>query len=159
MKKLLLTFIAALVCMISVATAQTRLEWKNHGIEFTLAKDLVVQTNTSENFVAVSKSKDFAVSMGPLDRTGLTEQQLGEIIGEKALDDLGIDPESAEIETFECTGGHGAFIMGVDQDGQLCMMAAAVSSYGKKALIVVEYFSEARAREAGELLGSIKFNR
>lgn len=159
MKKIFLTLIAAIVCMISVATAQTRMEWKTLGIEFTLAKGLVVQTNDAEAFVAASESEDFVVSLGPLDRAGVPDHMLGKIVGELAINKMGIDAESAEIDTFSFFGGHGSFIMGVDNDGQFCLMAIAVSAYDRKALVVAEYFTEEHIEEAVALLSSIQFKK
>ena len=157
MKKNFLTIIAVMLCMISVSTAQTTMEWSDYKIQFTFSDDLQELTNTSDNYVAASPSKDFVISLGPCDYSGVDEKTMGELLTQTALQDLGINIDDAEIEEFTCVKGAGVYIIGTNRDGQLCLMALALSKATKKALFVAEFFSEERAKEAGMVLGSITF--
>lgn len=85
-----MTIIAVMLCMISVSTAQTTMEWSDYKIQFTFSEDLQEMINTSDNFVAASPSKDFVISLGPCDYSGVDEKTMGKLLTQTALQDLGI---------------------------------------------------------------------
>lgn len=134
-------------------------EWEALNIEFSVMGDFEVRENTEENFIASTKSNDFVILLAPADTEGLDERSLGKELANLAIQQCGFDPNEMEIETFDCDGGFGGYILGVDSEGRLCLLALAKSldEESDVCVVITEYIPEDRAEDAGKMLGSIRF--
>jgi len=133
--------------------------WESLGIEFSIAKDFVVKEHTDTDFEARSEDDDFLIVVKPVDTTGMTPKDMGAELASNAISTLGFDPNDIEVETFDCKGGFGGYIPGVDKNGLACLMAIAIpeDDDANTGVVVMEYFPESRAKEAGENLARIRF--
>ncbi|MCR5454099.1 MAG: hypothetical protein K6F33_03835 [Bacteroidales bacterium] len=161
MKKFFLTIAIVIIGMVSIASAQTIYTWESYNVSFTILSDLKVTTNADAKFEAVSSAGDIYFGCTPNNYEGTTEEELGKAVAELAYETAGIDPTTAEINVFQCQGGEGMYIVGKDKDGTHCLIAMVfnTASQVKNSIVVVEYFAEARAEDAGKMLSLISFNK
>jgi hypothetical protein len=150
MKKVVFWTIAALVFASMSACAQTKFEWKQYGLSFSVPSNFKVAKNTATEFEASNSNIHLTIEV--FDHEGISGEALGKTLGEIALE---LDMEDAEIGELRLTTLEGAYIEGtvddvgtilvllIDEDSNIALLSTIVYADGfeKQATNICNSFS------------------
>jgi hypothetical protein len=150
MKKVFFGAVAAMLLMSMSAVAQTKFEWKQYGLSFSVPSGFKVTKNTETAFEASNSKMQLNIEV--FDHDGVSEDVLGEILGNMAVE---LEMEDAEIGELRLTTLEGAYIEGtvsgtgtilvllLDTDSNIALLSTIVYADGleKQATAICNSFA------------------
>ena len=150
MKKIL--FSAVLTSLLFATfqlSAQTTMEWEDHGIGFSVPDDFSIITNSGEEFTAVNEH--LFLSMAPIQDETVTEDNLALAVVQMAVEmqyDVVSEADAIEIDDFI-----GYYVKGT-LDGSHAVVMALMDTESSTNLLVIIAYDEGYENQALRIAAS-----
>ena len=136
MKKIqFLAVLSALLFTSVQLSAQTAMEWTDHGIGFSVPDDFSIVTNTGEEFTAVNEH--VFLTMAPIQDETITEDNLAEAVVEMAKEleyDVVDEADAIDIDDFT-----GYYVKGTLGSAHAVVMALMDTESSTNLLVIIAY--------------------
>lgn len=150
MKKIqFLTLLTVLLISTFQLSAQTAMEWEDHGIGFTVPDDFSVITNNGEEYTAVNEY--LFLSMAPIQDETITEDNLASAVVQMAVEmryDVVDEANSIDIDDFT-----GYYVKG-QLDGAHAVVMALMDRESSTNLLVIIAYEEGYEEDALQIAAS-----
>lgn len=130
-------------------SAQTAMEWEDHGIGFTVPDDFSVITNNGEEYTAVNEH--LFLSLAPIQDESITEDNLASAVVQMAVEmkyDVVDEANALEIDDFT-----GYYVKG-QLDGAHAVVMALMDTRSSTNLLVIIAYDEDYEDEALQIAAS-----